>query len=73
MFPLSFRPMIWKTVLPEILELLVPLNKYKDEPNDADKEIEKHKEQINMLAGEIGALEDRLQKIEILNKKTKNG
>ena len=39
MFPLSFRPMIWKTVLPEILELLVPLNKYKDEPNDADKKI----------------------------------
>ena len=42
-------------------------------PNDADKEIEKHKEQINMLAGEISMLGDRLNKIEILNKKKKNG
>jgi len=39
MFPISFGPMIWKYVLPEILELLVPLNKYKDEPNDADKKL----------------------------------
>ena len=39
MFPISFGPMIWNYVLPEILELLVPLNKYKDEPNDADKKI----------------------------------
>ena len=73
MLPASFAPMLLKLILPEIREILVPLFKYKDEPNDADKEIEKHKEQINMLAGEIGALEDRLQKIEILNKKTKNG
>ena len=46
---------------------------YVEQPNDADKEIEKHKEQINMLAGEISMLGDRLNKIEILNKKKKNG
>ena len=39
MFPVSFGPMIWKYVLPEVREMLVPLFKYKDEPNDADEKL----------------------------------
>ena len=39
MFPVSFAPMVLKWVLPEVREILVPLFKYKDEPNDADKKL----------------------------------
>ena len=39
MLPISFAPMILKWVLPEVREILVPLFKYKDEPNDADKKL----------------------------------
>ena len=39
MLPISFAPMVLKWVLPEVRELLVPLFKYKDEPNDADKKL----------------------------------
>ena len=39
MFPVSFAPMVIKWVLPEVREMLVPLFKYKDEPNDADKKL----------------------------------
>ena len=39
MFPISFAPMVLKWVLPEVREILVPLFKYKDEPNDADKKL----------------------------------
>ena len=58
MFRLSFRPMIWKTVLPEILELLVPLNKYKDEPNDADKKIIVQGKKIESQGKEIKLLRE---------------
>ena len=44
---------------------------YRELPNDADMIGEKNKEHITMLAGEVSALEDRLKKLEILNKKTK--
>ena len=39
MFPLSFAPLVLKWGLPEVREILVPLFKYKDEPNDADKKL----------------------------------
>ena len=39
MFPASFASMILKFVIPEVREILVPLFKYKDEPNDADKKL----------------------------------
>ena len=72
-------PKILSLIAPKILDQVAKVFKldkvlqYVEQPNDADKEIEKHKEQINMLAGEMSVLEDRLKKIEILNKKKKNG
>ena len=39
MLPISFAPMVLKWVLPEVREILVPLFKYKDEPNDADRKL----------------------------------
>ena len=60
MFPISFAPMIWKFILPKVVELLVPLNKYKDEPNDADiklivheKELEKQNKEQEILRAMI--------------------
>ena len=50
MIPASFASMILKFVLPEVREILVPLFKYKDEPNDADIRIDKLEEQVEMLA-----------------------
>ena len=79
MIPASFAPMLLKLIMPKVMDQFVEIFKldkvlqYVEQPNDADKEIEKHKEQINMLAGEMSVLEDRLKKIEILNKKKKNG
>ena len=56
MFPVSFAPMVLKWVLPEVREILVPLFKYKDEPNDADKklivqekELEKQGKELKLL------------------------
>ena len=78
MIPASFAPMLLKLIMPKVMDQFVEIFKldkvlqYVEQPNDADKEIEKHKEQINMLAGEMSVLEDRLKKIEILNKKKKN-
>ena len=46
-------------------------NRYRELPNETDLEVKKHKEHINMLAGEISALEDRLKKLEILYGKPK--
>ena len=56
MFPASFAPMIWRWVLPEILELLVPIkddvkkhSQYVNEPNDADKKLMVHEKEIKLL------------------------
>ena len=56
MFPISFGPMIWKYVLPEILELLVPIkddvkkhSEYVNEPNDADKKLIVHEKELKLL------------------------
>ena len=47
------------------------LLRYMEEDNETDLEVKKHKEHINMLAGTISALEDRLKKLEILYGKPK--
>ena len=44
---------------------------YRELPNDADILGEKNQEHITVLAGEFSALEDRLNKLEILSNKTK--
>jgi len=56
MFPISFAPMVWKYVLPEILELLVPIkndvekhSQYVNEPNDADKKLIVHDKELKLL------------------------
>ena len=56
MFPISFAPMVWKYVLPEILELLVPIkndvekhSQYVNEPNDADKKLMVHEKELKLL------------------------
>jgi len=56
MFPASFASMVWKYVLPEILELLVPIknevekhSQYVDKPNDADKKLIVHDKEIKLL------------------------
>ena len=67
MFPASFASMILKFVLPEVREMLVPLFKYKDEPNDADVRIDKLETQILMLAKDSHPekpFEDRIATLE---------
>ena len=49
------------------------LLRYVEMPNDADIKIEKLEEQVTLLARELGKAEDRLSKVEILNKGQKNG
>ena len=56
MFPATFASMIWKYVLPEILELLVPIkddvkkhSQYVNEPNDADKKLMVHEKELKLL------------------------
>ena len=86
MIPASFAPMILKMILgkkilPKLMESigthmaklykLDQVVNYMELPNDADKLGEKNQEQINMLAGEMSILEDRLKKLEILGGKTK--
>ena len=63
----TFASMVLKFVLPEVKELLVPLFKYKDEPNDADMRIDKLEEQVMMLAKDSHPekpFEDRISKLE---------
>ena len=58
MIPASFAPMIWKYVLPEVVELLVPLNKYKDEPNDADKKLVVQEKKLESQGKELKLLRE---------------
>ena len=77
MIPASFAPMILKLILPKVSDHLMKVFKldhlvrYMEEDNETDLEVKKHKEQINMLAGEMSILEDRLKKLEILGSKPK--
>ena len=67
MIPASFASMILKFVLPEVREILVPLFKYKDEPNDADIRIDKLEVQMEMLAKDSHPekpFEDRITALE---------
>ena len=58
MFPISFAPMVLKWVLPEVREILVPLFKYKDEPNDADKKLIVHEKELEKQEKEIKMLRE---------------
>ena len=56
MFPISFAQMVLKWVLPEVLELLVPIkddvkkhSQYVNEPNDADKKLMVHEKELKLL------------------------
>ena len=86
LLPASFGPMILKMILgkkilPKLSEAIAnhvakmfKLNQvvdYMELPNDADKLGEKNQEQINMLAGNMSVIENRLKKLEILGGKTK--
>ena len=86
LLPASFGPMILKMILgkkilPKLSEAIAnhvakmfKLNQvvdYMELPNDADKLGKKNQEQINMLAGNMSVIENRLKKLEILGGKTK--
>ena len=77
MIPASFAPIILKLILPKVSDHLMKVFKldrllrYMEEDNETDLEVKKHKEHINMLAGNMSALEDRLKKLEILYGKPK--
>ena len=58
MLPISFAPMILKWVLPEVREILVPLFKYKDEPNDADKKLVVQEKKLESQGKEIKLLRE---------------
>ena len=82
MFPVSFAPMVLKWVLPEVREMLVPLFKYKDEPNDADEKLIVHDKELKLLREMVIDLgkdshpekpfEDRITKLEVFEKQVKN-
>ena len=82
MFPVSFAPMVLKWVLPEVREILVPLFKYKDEPNDADKKLIVHDKELKLLREMVIDLgkdshpekpfEDRITKLEAFVKQVRN-
>ena len=86
MIPASFVPMIAKMVLgkkilpklqEEIAKHMAKMFKldqilnYMELPNDADRNSAKALEQVALLAGELSAIENRLNKLEISNKKPK--
>ena len=58
MFPVSFAPMVLKWVLPEVREILVPLFKYKDEPNDADKKLIVQEKKLESQGKELKLLRE---------------
>ena len=77
MIPASFAPMLLKLLMPKIMDHFMKVFKldkvlqYVEQPNELDIEAKKHREQIDMLAGELGMLENRLNKLEILSNKSK--
>ena len=58
MIPISFAPMVLKWVLPEVREILVPLFKYKDEPNDADKKLVVQEKKLESQGKELKLLRE---------------
>ena len=81
MIPASFAAMILKIALPEMRKLLIPHDKYKDEPNDADIRIDKLEVQMKMVAEDQHPpifteemqkeLVDRLDKLEEFEKQVR--
>ena len=60
MIPASFAPMILKIILPQIREILAPLFKYKDEPNELDVQMEDVEKKCLTIDAKIKAMEDML-------------
>ena len=60
MFPVSFAPMVLKWVIPEVRKMLVPLFKYKDEPNELDIQMEDVEKKCLTMDSKIKAMEDML-------------
>ena len=74
MIPVSFGPTLFKLILPKIMELIKPLIRYKDEPNDADLRIDKLEEQIMMIAKDQHPPQDfdeRITELEEFSKQVK--
>ena len=77
MLPASFAPMILKLIMPKMMDHFMQVFKldkvlqYVEQPNELDVEVKKHKEHIDMLAGEISMLENRLNKLETSIKEDK--
>ncbi len=77
MLPSSFAPMIFKLIMPKVADHFMKTFKldkvlrYVEEPNEADLLGKDNKDQIEMLAGELAMMENRLKKLEILSGKTK--
>ena len=75
MIPSSFAPMILKMILPKVTDHFAKLFKldkvlkYVEEDNETDLKVVKLEKQIQILAAELGKVEDRLNKVEILNGK----
>ena len=75
MLPATFAPMILKMILPKVTDHFAKLFKldkvlkYVEEDNETDLKVVKLEKQIQILAAELGKVEDRLNKVEILNGK----
>ena len=77
MLPSSFAPMIFKLIMHKVADHFMKTFKldkvlrYVEEPNEADLLGKDNKDQIEMLAGELAMMENRLKKLEILSGETK--
>ncbi|QDP64312.1 MAG: hypothetical protein Unbinned4139contig1000_25 [Prokaryotic dsDNA virus sp.] len=77
MIPASFAPMILKLIMPKVMDhfmktfKLDKVLKYVEQPNELDVKVKDQEEKITYLASELGMLQDKLNKLEILSKKTK--
>ena len=60
MIPAPLVTAILKFVLPEVREILVPLFKYKDEPNELDVQMEDVGKKCSAIDLKIKAMEDML-------------
>ena len=64
MIPASFAAMILKFVLPEVREILVPLFKYKDEPNELDVQMEDVEKKCTDTGFKVTAMQDVIKELD---------
>tara|TARA_Y100000310_G_C20554174_1_gene749671 strand:+ start:157 stop:456 length:300 start_codon:yes stop_codon:yes gene_type:complete len=64
MIPASFAPMILKIILPQIREILAPLFKYKDEPNELDIQMEDVEKKCSDISIKLEAMESVLKDLD---------